>query len=91
MVTEFILYSGFVKFLCGNLEVMYDRQNKLGGIVNVSHDETVHWLTKINQMNNRNTLTVSVHRGAWQRLTAQQRQEYRDLLLQRGIEAAQDL
>ena len=91
MVTEFILYSGFVKFLCGNLEVMYDRQNKLGGIVNVSHDETVHWLTKINQMNNRNTLTVSVHRGAWQKLTAQQRQEYRDLLLQRGIEAAQDL
>ena len=91
MVTEFILYSGFVKFLCGNLEVMYDRQNKLGSIVNVSHDETVHWLTKINQMNNRNTLTVSVHRGAWQRLTAQQRQEYRDLLLQRGIEAARDL
>ena len=91
MVTEFILYSGFVKFLCGNLEVMYDRQNKLGSIVNVSHDETVHWLTKINQMNNRNTLTVSVHRGAWPRLTAQQRQEYRDLLLQRGIEAARDL
>ena len=91
MVTEFILYSGFVKFLCGNLEVMYDRQNKLGGIVNVSHDETVHWLTKINQMNNRNTLTVSVHRGAWQKLTAQQRQEYQDLLLQRGIEAARDL
>jgi hypothetical protein len=91
MVTEFILYSGFVKFLCGNLEVMYDRQNKLGSIVNVSHDETVHWLTKINQMNNRNTLTVSVHRGAWPRLTAQQRQEYRDLLLHRGIEAARDL
>lgn len=91
MVTEFMLYSGFVKFLCGNLEVMYDRQNKLGGIVNVSHDETVQWLTKINQMNNRNTLTVSVHRGSWQKLTAQQRQEYRDLLLQRGIEAAQDL
>lgn len=91
MITEFILYSGFVKFLCGNLEVMYDRQNKLGGVVNVSHDETVQWLTKINQMNNQNTLTVSVHRGAWNRLTAQQRQEYRDLLLRRGIEAATDL
>jgi len=91
MVTEFILYSGFVKFLCGNLEVMYDRQNKLGGIVNVSHDETVQWLTKINQMNNRQTLTVSVHRGAWNKLTAQQRQEYRDLLTQRGIEAAHQL
>jgi hypothetical protein len=91
MVTEFILYSGFVKFLCGNLEVMYDQQSKLGGIVNVSHDETVQWLTKINQMNKPQTLTVSVHRGAWSRLTAQQRQEYRDLLIQRGIEAAQQL
>jgi len=91
MVTEFILYSGFVKFLCGDLSVMYDWQNKLGGIVNVSHDETVQWLTKINQMNNRQTLTVSVHRGAWNKLTAQQRQEYRDLLTQRGIEAAHQL
>jgi hypothetical protein len=91
MVTEFILYSGFVKFLCGNLEVMYDRQSKLGGIINVSHDETVQWLTKINQMNKPQTLTVSVHRGAWNQLTAQQRQEYQDLLLQRGIEAARDL
>ena len=91
MVTEFILYSGFVKFLCGDLSVMYDRQSKLGGIINVSHDETVQWLTKINQMNKPQTLTVSVHRGAWNQLTAQQRQEYQDLLLQRGIEAARDL
>jgi hypothetical protein len=91
MVTEFILYSGFVKFLCGDLSVMYDQQSKLGGIINVSHDETVQWLTKINQMNKPQTLTVSVHRGAWNQLTAQQRQEYQDLLLQRGIEAARDL
>jgi hypothetical protein len=91
LVTEFILYSGFVKFLCGELNVLYDEHSNLGGIVNVSHDETEQWLTKISQMNHRNTLTVSVHRGAWQKLTAQQRQEYRDLLLQRGIEAAQDL
>jgi hypothetical protein len=91
MVTEFILYSGFVKFLCGDLSVMYDQQNKLGGIVNVSHDETVQWLTKINQMNKPQTLTVSVHRGAWAKLTAEQQQQYRDLLAQRGIEAAQQL
>lgn len=91
MVTEFILYAGFVKFLCGDLSVLYDEQNKLGHVVNVSHDETDSWLTKINQMNRSDTLTVSVHRGAWAKLTAQQRQEYRNLLLQRGIEAAQDL
>jgi hypothetical protein len=90
-VTEFILYAGFVKFLCGDLSVMYSEQNKLGGIVNVSHDETDAWLTKISQMNRNTTLTVSVHRGAWSKLTPQQRQEYRDLLTQRGIEAAGDL
>ena len=44
-----------------------------------------------NQMCKGETLTVSVHRRAWEQLTAQQRQEYRDLLMQRGIEAAQDL
>ena len=91
MVTEFILYSGFVQFLCGDLNVLYDTHNSLGGIINVSHDETDAWPIKINQMRKGETLTVSVHRGAWAKLTAQQRQEYQDLLLQRGIEAARDL
>jgi hypothetical protein len=91
MVTEFILYSGFVQFLCGELSVLYSTENHLGHVVNVSHDETDAWLIKISQMAHRDALTVSVHRGAWARLTAQQRQEYRDLLLQRGIETAADL
>jgi hypothetical protein len=71
--------------------VLYSTENHLGHVVNVSHDETDSWLIKINQMAHRDALTVSVHRGAWAQLTAQQRQEYRDLLLQRGIEAAADL
>jgi hypothetical protein len=91
MVTEFILYSGFVQFLCGNLNVLYDTHNSLGGVINVSHDETDSWSIKINQMRKGETLTVSVHRGAWPKLTAPQRQEYRDLLTQRGIQAAADL
>jgi hypothetical protein len=90
-LTEFILYAGFVKFLCGDLSVMYAEQNKLGGIVNVSHDEIDAWLIKISQMAHRDALTVSVHRGAWSKLTALQKQEYRDLLVRRGIEAAADL
>jgi hypothetical protein len=91
MVTEFILYAGFVKFLCGDLSVLYSTENHLGPVINVSHDETDSWFTRISQMAHHSALTVSVHRGAWAKLTAQQRQEYRDLLLQRGIEAAQDL
>jgi len=90
-VTEFILYAGFVKFLCGDLSVLYDEHNGLGHVVNVSHDETDSWLIKISQMAHKDAITVSVHRGAWAKLTAQQRQEYRDLLLQHGIQAAADL
>jgi len=91
MVTEFILYSGFVQFLCGNLNVLYDTHNSLGGVINVSHDETDAWPIKINQMRKGETLTVSVHRGAWAKLDAKQQQQYRDLLAQRGIAAAADL
>ena len=91
VLTEFVLYSAFVQHLCGDIGVLYDQHNHLGGIINVAHNETDSWLIKINQMCKGETLTVSVHRGAWEQLTAQQRQEYRDLLMQRGIEAAQDL
>ena len=91
VLTEFVLYSAFVQHLCGDIGVLYDQHNHLGSIINVAHNETDSWLIKINQMNKGETLTVSVHRGAWEQLTAQQRQEYRDLLLQRGIEAARDL
>jgi len=91
MLTEFVLYSAFVQHLCGDIGVLYDQHNHLGGIVNVAHNETELWSIKINQMRKGETLTVSVHRGAWEQLTPPQRQEYRDLLTQRGIEAAEDL
>jgi hypothetical protein len=91
MLTEFVLYSAFVQHLCGDIGVLYDQHSSIGSIVNVSHDETDAWPIKFNQMCKKETITVSVHRGAWEQLTAQQRQEYRDLLMQRGIEAARDL
>jgi len=91
VLTEFVLYSAFVQHLCGDIGILYDQHNHLGGIVNVAHNETDSWLIKINQMRKGETLTVSVHRGAWEQLTAPQRQEYRDLLTQRGVQAAVDL
>ena len=91
VLTEFVLYSAFVQYLCGDIGVLYDDHNGLGHVINVSHDETDSWLIKISQMAHQNAITVSVHRGAWAKLTAHQRQEYRDLLIQRGILAAADL
>jgi len=91
MVTEFILYSGFVQFLCGDIGVLYNKHNSFGSVVNISHDETDQWDIKISKMNKPDTVTVSIHRGAWAKITPHQRQEYKNLLISRGIEAAQDL
>jgi len=91
MLTEFILYSGFVQFLCGDLTVLYSDKNKLGVQVNVSHDEVDQWNRKFFQMTRLNTFSVSVHRTAWKNMLTQQRNEYKEFLIQRGIEAAADL
>ena len=91
MLTEFILYSGFVQFLCGDLTVLYSDKNKLGTQVNVSHDEVDQWNQKFFQMTRLNTFSVSVHRTAWKNMLLQQRNEYKEFLIQRGIEAAADL
>lgn len=91
MLTEFILYSGFVKFLCGDLTMLYSDKNKLGTQVNVSHDEVDQWNQKFFQMNRPNTFSVSVHRTAWKNMLPLQRNEYKEFLMQRGIEAAADL
>ena len=91
MLTEFILYSGFVQFLCGDLTVLYSDKNKLGTQVNVSHDEVDQWNRKFFQMTRLNTFSVSIHRIAWKNMLTQQRNEYKEFLIQRGIEAAADL
>ena len=91
MVTEFILYSGFVKFLCGDLSVLYSPKSHLGHVVNVSHDEVGAWEQKFEQMQDHDTVTVSIHRGAWTKLTVQQQQQYKNLLIEHGIEAAENL
>jgi len=91
MLTEFILYSGFVQFLCGGLTVLYSDKNKLGTQVNVSHDEVDQWNQKFFQMTRLDTFSVSIHRTAWKNMLPQQRNEYKEFLIQRGIEAAADL
>jgi hypothetical protein len=91
MLTEFILYSGFVQFLCGNLTVLHSDKIKLGTQVNVSHDEVDLWNKKFFQMTQPDTFSVSVHRTAWKNMLPQQRNEYKEFLIQRGIEAAADL
>ena len=88
MVTEFMLYSGYIVKGAGSLDILYSKHNNIGGIHNVCHSEVVSWDRKFAEMKNPNTLTVSVHRAAWTEMTAEQRQQYQMFLIDHGITQA---
>jgi hypothetical protein len=92
MVTEFILYSGYLEYRDTTLDVMYDQNNKSGyQVCNVSHGEVELFNTKFLEMMHPNILTVSVHRKAWTALTDIQRKAYRDFLTLHSISQAREL
>lgn len=85
MLTEFLLYSGYIVKCNGTLDVLYSKNNQLGSIVNVCHSEVAAWDRKFAEMQQSNTLTVSVHRRAWTELTVEQKQQYQTFLLDHGV------
>lgn len=91
MLTEFILYSGYVQYHYGSLDAVITEENLMGNVVNVSHDETAQWGNKLSKMSDSSTLTVSVHRHAWTKLSVEQQQQYRNLLINRGIASAWEM
>jgi hypothetical protein len=92
MITEFILYSGYIQYRDGTLDKMYtntfDRPYQL---CNICHGETAIFDQKFLDMLDDNNLTVSIHRGAWAHLTESQRNKYKNLLISRGITGATEL
>jgi len=88
LVTEFLLYSGYVILRDGSLDREYSKANAVGNIVNVCHSEVAAWDRKFAEMQHPDTLTVSVHREAWKALTTEQRGQYRQFLLGCGISLA---
>jgi len=92
MVTEFILYSGYVQYRDGSLERMYTNSfDRAYALCNICHNETEIFDQKFLDMQNENNLTVSVHRRAWQQLDDSQKEKYKTLLLSRGISGALNL
>ena len=85
MLTEFILYSAFLQYKYGGFYTLYDRSFGLSNI-NVCHSEVALFDDKLNSMKHGNTLSVSVHRNAWSKLTSSQQKSYQDFLMSRGIE-----
>jgi hypothetical protein len=87
MLTEFILYSGYVYSKPEMWDMLYSRDRALG-IVNICHSEVASFDRKLKEMSWPNTLTVSIHRGAWTQLTRPQQDLYRDYLIKRDISGA---
>lgn len=87
-VTEYILYSAFVKFKYGNYDVFYDRECCLE-IANLCHSQVGQADAVLSRMATADI--VGIHRGAWSLLSAEQKQQYRMTLIDRGISSAWDL
>jgi len=84
MLTEFILYSGYVWYRDQSFDQRYHSQSRIYP-ANLCHSETGIFDSKFNTMCQPETLTVSIHRNAWTQLTEQQQQKYHELLIARGI------
>lgn len=85
MITEFILYSGYVMYKFGSYEAIYETQ-KYPAIppCNLCHSEVARFDQKFQMM--QSSGTVSIHRRAWSQLTTDQQNRYMDFLASRGIQ-----
>jgi len=83
MITEFILYSGYVLFSQGSFDKIYDVDHTSIVPCNLCHSEVAEFDRKFSEM--CQATTVSIHRNAWQQLSDQQRARYINFLSQRGI------
>lgn len=91
MLTEFVLYSGYVHYKYGGLDKFVNSENHLGKVVNVCHSEVARFDSLFTEMTDPNTLTVSVHRNAWNQLTPDQRNQYQNFLIDTGNYTAYNL
>ena len=92
LITEFILYSGYIQYRCGSLDVVSTAHSTATyGVCNICHSEFEKFDTKFDLADNANILTVSIHRRAWNRLNADQQQRYQDFLVSKNISTAAEL
>lgn len=85
MVTEFILYSGYIQYRFGNLGSLYTNNYQSYKVCNICHSEVESFDRKFQDMLDSNILTVSIHRNAWPKLTEDQKNKYRNLLTKFGV------
>ena len=84
MLTEFILYSGWIQYQYGGFNTVYNISKSDVHPCNLCHSEVASFDRKFTQMQSADT--VSVHRNAWPQLTPAQQTQYTEFLVSRGIE-----
>lgn len=89
MITEFILYSGWLVKNFQTLDHVTSKTNLIGPICNICHSELGLADQKLNEMSN--ATVVSVHRNAWKQFNQLQKEKYRSLLIKKGISRAKEL
>ena len=90
MVTEYILYTGYCKYLYGEMGNIYSLTHPYE-VCNLCHSQTGIISIKLNEMTQPNKLTVSVHRRAWEVMSDEQKNIYKQLLISRNIKTAENL
>jgi hypothetical protein len=91
MLTEFVLYTAFIQYKYQDLKQVYLGCNQTKLSNNICHSELKIFDIKLQQAQAHRPLTIGVHRNAWQQLTEQQKQSYRDYLESIGLTTARSL
>jgi hypothetical protein len=84
MLTEFLLYAGWLVYNTGGLDRLYDIKNISMTPCNLCHSEVGAFDRKFAEM--QSTTTVSIHRRAWSQLNNIQQGMYLNFLRERGIQ-----
>ena len=90
-LTEFVLYSAYVKHHYNTLEAVYLGTNTKTLSNNICHSEVARFDQKLQQAKHNQTYTIGLHRRAWQQLSMQQKQNYVDHLISLGLARARML
>ena len=85
MVTEFILYTGYIQYQDGTLDFKYSKNIRSYNLCNICHSEVTPFDKKFLEMLDPNILIVSIHRNKWNKLTIDQQLLYIKFLQSRGI------
>lgn len=85
MLTEFLLYSGYVIHKHGSFDMLYNQVDCNIQPCNLCHSEVASFDRKFRDMTKPSTLTVSIHRAAWPQLSPDQQDQFKNFLESRGL------